>query len=114
MVPPLFADYAWPGSLKSPGADGDSDGRDIAAERKPRRCGGSNVNLSISGIVLGIFLSLVGIALLSYGRKEVRIPHMVVGGILLVYPYFIGNWIAVLVIAAFLVGGLALISRLGY
>jgi hypothetical protein len=72
------------------------------------------MNLSMSGIVLGILLSLVGIALLTYGRKEVRIPHMVVGGILLIYPYFIGNWIAVLAIAAFLVGGLAFVSHLGY
>ena len=72
------------------------------------------MNLSMSGIVLGIFIGLIGLALLSYGRKEVRIPHMVVGVVLLVYPYFVGNWIAVLVVAAALVGGLAFVSHLGY
>ena len=72
------------------------------------------MDLSLSTIVLGVFVGLVGIALLTYGRKEVRIPHMVVGVILLVYPYFIGNWIAVLAIAAFLIGGLAFLSHLGY
>ena len=72
------------------------------------------MNLSMSGIVLGIFIGLIGLALLSYGRKEVRIPHMVVGLLLLVYPYFVGNWIAVLVIAAALLGGLVFVSRLGY
>ena len=39
---------------------------------------------------------------------------MVVGGILLVYPYFVGNWIIILAIAAALVGGLAFLSHQGY
>ena len=72
------------------------------------------MNLSTSGIVLDIFVGLIGLALLNYGRKEVRVPHMVVGFILLVYPYFVGNWMAVLGIAAGLVGGLAFVSYLGY
>ena len=72
------------------------------------------MNLGMSAIVLGLFIGLVGLALLNYGRKEVRVPHMVVGFILLVYPYFVGNWIAVLGIAAALVGGLAFVSYLGY
>lgn len=59
-------------------------------------------------------MGLIGLGLLSYGRKEVRVPHIVVGLILLVYPYFLGNWIAVLVVAAALLGGLAAVSRLGY
>ena len=72
------------------------------------------MNLSTSGIVLGVFIGLIGLALLSYGRKEVRVPHMVVGVLLLVYPYFVGDWIAILAIAAALIGGLAFVSRLGY
>jgi hypothetical protein len=72
------------------------------------------MNLSTSSIVLGVFLGLIGFALITYGRKEVRVPHMVVGGILLVYPYFVGNWIIILAIAAALVGGLALLSHQGY
>jgi hypothetical protein len=72
------------------------------------------MNLSPSGIVIGVFVGLIGLGLLTYGRKEVRVPHMVVGLILLVYPYFVGNWIAVLAIAAALIGALAFVSRLGY
>ena len=53
------------------------------------------MNLDLSTIVLGGFIGLIGLALVSYGRKEVRIPHIVVGLILLVYPYFVGNWIAI-------------------
>lgn len=72
------------------------------------------MNLSLSGIVLGGFIGLIGLGLLAYGRKEVRFPHIVVGLILLVYPYFLGNWIAVVVVAAALLGGLVAVSRLGY
>ncbi len=72
------------------------------------------MDLSLSTIVLGLFIGLVGFALVTYGRKEMRVPHIVVGVILLVYPYFIGNWIAILAIAAFLIGALAFVSHLGY
>ena len=68
----------------------------------------------MGGIVASVFIGLIGIALISYGRKEIRVPHMVVGGILLVYPYFVGNWIIIIGIAAFLLGGLAFASRQGY
>jgi hypothetical protein len=72
------------------------------------------MDISLGGIVLGGFIGLIGFALIMYGRKEVRIPHIVVGVILCAYPYFIGNWIAVLAIAAFLIAGLAFVSHLGY
>jgi hypothetical protein len=72
------------------------------------------MDLTSSAIVIGIFVGLIGIALLNYGRKQGRVPHMVVGLILLVYPYFVGNWIAALGIGAGLVGGLAFVSYLGY
>ena len=72
------------------------------------------MNLDLSTIILGGFIGLIGAALVMYGRKEVRIPHIAVGLILLVYPYFVGNWIAVVAIAAALIGGLTFMSRLGY
>lgn len=72
------------------------------------------MNLDLSTLLLGGFIGLIGLALVSYGRKELRIPHIVVGVILLVYPYFVGNLIASVVIAVALVAGLTLVSRLGY
>jgi hypothetical protein len=63
---------------------------------------------------VGGVLGLVGLALVSYGRKELRIPHIVVGLILLICPYFVGNLIATVGIAVALVAGLAFVSRLGY
>jgi hypothetical protein len=72
------------------------------------------MNLNLNTILLGSFISLVGFALLMYGRKAVRVPHIVVGLILIVYPYFVGNLDLSIGVAVVLVAGLALISRLGY
>lgn len=40
-----------------------------------------------------LFLSLVtsgaGFVLFTYGRKQARIPHVVAGLLLMVYPYFV-------------------------
>jgi hypothetical protein len=72
------------------------------------------VGFDVNTILLGGVISLVGMALLMYGRKSTRIPHMVVGLILIVYPYFVGNLFATIAIAVALIGALALVSRLGY
>lgn len=65
-------------------------------------------------IFVAIFLSLIGMALVLYGRKEGRWPHIIVGLVLLVYPYFVGNVVLQVAIAVVLLAGLSLVSRLGY
>jgi hypothetical protein len=72
------------------------------------------MNMSVNGLLLGAFISLVGMALLLYGRKEARGPHIVVGLVLIVYPYFIGSLVIEAVIGVVLLVGLWLVSRLGY
>jgi predicted cobalt transporter CbtA len=69
--------------------------------------------MDLNSILVGIFISLIGVALLMYGRKQTRLPHMVVGLILIVYPYFVGSIVVQLVVAAVLLVALALLSRLG-
>jgi hypothetical protein len=71
------------------------------------------LNLSLGSLVAGGFISLVGLAVLMYGRKEVRVPHIVAGAILIIFPYFVGLWWLELVIAAAVLAALALFSRLG-
>jgi hypothetical protein len=72
------------------------------------------LDLSLGTLVVAGFISLIGLAILMYGRKEMRVPHLVAGLILIVFPYFVGNiWIQI-AIAAAVVAGLALVSRLGY
>jgi hypothetical protein len=73
-----------------------------------------SLNLDLSTLVVGIFISLIGAALLLYGRKQVRVPHIVAGLILIVFPYFVGIWWLAIVIAVVILAALAIISRLGY
>jgi hypothetical protein len=72
------------------------------------------LDISPGNLVVGIFISLIGAALLMYGRKELRVPHIVAGLILIVFPYFVGFWWLAIVIAVIVIAVLALVSRLGY
>jgi hypothetical protein len=72
------------------------------------------LDFGLGNLVAGVFISLVGLAVLMYGRKEIRVPHMVAGAILVVFPYFVGLWWLALLIAAVVLAALALISRLGW
>jgi hypothetical protein len=72
------------------------------------------LDLSMGNLVVGIFISMIGAALLLYGRKEVRVPHIVAGLILMVFPYFVGIWWLAILIAVIIIAGLSVVSRLGY
>jgi hypothetical protein len=72
------------------------------------------LNLGLGSLVVGGAISLVGMAVLLYGRKEARAPHIVAGLILIVFPYFVGIWWLELAIAAVLLAALAIISHLGW
>jgi hypothetical protein len=72
------------------------------------------LSLSVGMLTVSIFISLIGAALLLYGRRETRVPHMVAGLILLIFPYFVGKWWLAIIITAVLLVVLAVISKLGY
>jgi hypothetical protein len=72
------------------------------------------LDLSVGMLTASIFISLVGAALFMYGRKETRIPHMVAGGILVIFPYFAHWWWLAVIIAAVVLAVLAVVSKLGY
>ena len=72
------------------------------------------LNLSLGNLVVSIFIGLIGASLLMYGRKEVRVPHIAAGVILIVFPYFVGIWWLTILITAIILTGLSVVSRLGY
>jgi hypothetical protein len=72
------------------------------------------LHLSVGMLAVRIFVSLIGAALLMYGRRETRVPHMVAGMILMVFPYFVGIWWLALAIAGVILVALAVVSKLGY
>lgn len=67
-----------------------------------------------STLIAGFLISGVGFVLFSYGRKLGRFPHVVVGLVLLVFPYFVPGVLLMVGIAALLCGLLYLATRAGY
>ncbi len=63
------------------------------------------VSLVISGVGLGLFL---------YGKKQARIPHLVVGIVLMVYTYAVSSVFWMVMIGLLLLGALWLFVRLGW
>lgn len=63
------------------------------------------VSLVISGVGLGLFL---------YGKKQTRIPHLVVGILLMVYTYAVSSVLWMVVIGVLLLAALWLLVRLGW
>ena len=72
------------------------------------------MNFDLTTIVCGLLVSSVGFVLFQYGRKMSRAPHVGVGLVLMVFPYFVpGVWL-MFGIAALLCGLLFLAVQRGY
>ena len=69
------------------------------------------MDLDANAILAGIFIGLVGMALVVYAKKQARLPHGVVGVVLMVYPYFVPNVFVTLAIAVVLVAALWATTR---
>lgn len=72
------------------------------------------MDLDASSLVAGFVVSGVGFVLFSYGRKMSRIPHVIMGLVLMVFPYFVPGVLLMFGIAALLCGLLYLATRAGY
>ncbi len=59
----------------------------------------------MSALFLGLFISLVGMAAFAYGKKTSRVVPLVGGLVLMVYPYFIPDTLAMAVIGAGVTAG---------
>lgn len=60
------------------------------------------LNFSISNILTGLFFGVIGIAAWVYGKKQSQMKPMIIGGLLMVYPYFISETIALWVVGVVL------------
>ena len=72
------------------------------------------MHLDAGWLFASLIVSSVGFILLHYGRKMARLPHVLAGVALLIYPYFVPGVAATLIIGAAVVGVLALAVRLGW
>jgi hypothetical protein len=65
-------------------------------------------------LLASLVVSAVGYILLHYGRKMSRVPHLVAGLALMIYPYFVPGVVANLLIGVGVTGALWLAVRLGW
>lgn len=72
------------------------------------------MSFSPSSLLLSFALGGIGLALLAYGKKQQRWPHVIVGLLFVVYPYFIESALVMLLVGAALGAGLWWVVRLGW
>jgi len=71
------------------------------------------VSFDANSLLLSLVIGSIGFVLFAYGRKQARLPHMLVGGAMFVYPYFVSNLVASAAIAVGLCVVLWLAVRFG-
>ena len=72
------------------------------------------MHLTLAWITASLVVSSLGFILANYGRKMARPPQLIVGVLMLVYPYFIPAVIPMLIVAAALSLVLWIAVRLGW
>lgn len=72
------------------------------------------MNFDANSLLASLFVSSIGFVLLVYGKKMSRLPHLGVGLVLLVFPYFVGGALWILSIGAALLGLLWFAVRAGW
>lgn len=72
------------------------------------------MSFDAGNLIAGFLISGVGFVLFSYGRKLGRIPHVVIGLLLMVFPYFVPSVLLMVGIGVLLCGLLLLATRAGY
>jgi hypothetical protein len=72
------------------------------------------VHLEPGHLFASLIVSSIGFILLHYGRKMARIPQLVVGLVMMIYPYVVPGVLANVLVAAGLLALLWLAVRLGW
>ncbi len=67
-----------------------------------------------SSLFVSLIISSVGFVLVAYGKKRYRLPHAIAGLVLMIYPYFVGDWLWMAAIGAAIVGALWWAVKNGY
>jgi hypothetical protein len=72
------------------------------------------MNLDGNAILVSLLVGLVGAACFVYGKRQGRVPPMVIGAALTIYPYFVSNVAVMIAIAVALLVALWGAVRLGW
>ena len=68
------------------------------------------MNLDAGSLFASLGIGTVGFGIFLYGKKQQRIPHLVVGIALMAYPYFVPGVLPMIAIAAGLIAALWFVS----
>ena len=72
------------------------------------------MDLSASGLFANLAVSGIGFGFFLYGKQQKRVPPLVTGVLLMVFPYFVeGAWL-MFGIAACIIATLWIATRKGY
>jgi hypothetical protein len=72
------------------------------------------MNLDANSILASMLVGSIGFVAFVYGKRQRRLPQMIVGVALMVYPYFVPSVPWMLGICAAIVAALILALRLGF
>ncbi len=67
-----------------------------------------------SSLFVSLVIGSVGFVLVAYGKKQQRWPHAIAGLLLMVYPYFVDDWLVMGGVGAAICAGLWWAVRAGY
>jgi hypothetical protein len=70
-------------------------------------------SLDGNALLASLLVGSIGFVSFAYGKKQSRLPQMLVGIALMVFPYFVASVPLMLGIAAALIAGLVVMLRLG-
>jgi hypothetical protein len=76
-------------------------------------CYGVRVDLETSSLVASIIVSSIGFVVFVYGKRQQRVPQIVVGLLLMGFPYLVPGVLLMAGIAALLLVGLWAAIRFG-
>ena len=71
------------------------------------------MDFDVNNLLASIVPSSIGFVAFIYGKRQSRTPHMAIGLVMMVYPYFISNIFLMFGIAVVLCGALWLAVRQG-
>lgn len=72
------------------------------------------MDVNASTLMASLFVSTVGMGLFVFGKKQTRIPQLLIGMALMGFPYFVPNPVWMLSLGAGLIATLVVAVRLGY
>jgi hypothetical protein len=71
------------------------------------------MDLSAGTLLASLFVSTIGFGLFRYGKSEMRTPQLLVGLVMMIYPYFIANVVWSFGLAGALLAAVWLATRAG-